>query len=129
MPHPGRAGREARLRSDDAMTFPIDVGAALLDGRLHWFVAHLVARRSWWRGRLVAVMNAQWLGAWDLGPKSHPGDGLLDISDGKPPLSDRLQARRRLPLGTHVPAPRHRHHASGRVAGGPGPAARHLARR
>ncbi len=27
-------------------------------------------------------MNAQWLGAWDLGPKSHPGDGLLDVSDG-----------------------------------------------
>jgi diacylglycerol kinase family enzyme len=50
-------------------------------------------------------MNAQWLGAWDLGPKSHPGDGLLDISDGQPPFSDRLEARRRLPLGTHLPHP------------------------
>jgi hypothetical protein len=101
----GGPGSETRLHSDDAMTFSIDVGAALLDGRLHWFVAHLVARRSWWRGRLVAVMNAQWLGAWDLGPKSHPGDGLLDVSDARLPLSDRLQARSRLPLGTHVPHP------------------------
>ncbi len=101
----GGPGDEARMRSDDAMTFQIDVGAALVDGRTHWFVAHLIARRSWWRGRLVAVMNAQWLGAWDLGPKSHPGDGLLDVSDGNPPFSDRLEARRRLPLGTHLPHP------------------------
>jgi diacylglycerol kinase family enzyme len=48
-------------------------------------------------------MNAQWLGDWDLGLKAHPGDGLLDVTDANLPLSDRLRARRRLPLGTHVP--------------------------
>lgn len=101
----GGTGDAARLRSGDAMTFPVDLGAVLIDGRLHWFVAHLVARRSWWRGRVVAVMNAQWLGRWDLGPKSHPDDGLLDISDAELSLSQRLQARSRLPLGTHVPHP------------------------
>jgi hypothetical protein len=101
----GGTGDRERLHRDRAMTFPIDLGAALVGGRLHWFVAHLVARRSWWRGRLVAVMNAQWLGRWDLGPRSHPNDGRLDLTDADPPLGDRLRARRRLPTGTHVPHP------------------------
>jgi hypothetical protein len=101
----GSTGDEARLRSSSAMTFTVDVGAALIDGRLHWFVAHLIARRSWWRGRVVAVMNAQWLGRYDLGPRAHPGDGRVDVSDGDLTLSDRLKARKRLPLGTHVPHP------------------------
>jgi hypothetical protein len=101
----GATGDESRLRSSAAMTFQVDVGAVLVDGRLHWFVAHLVARRSWWRGRVLAVMNAQWLGRYDLGPRAHPGDGRFDVSDGDLSFSDRLAARRRLPLGTHVPHP------------------------
>jgi diacylglycerol kinase family enzyme len=87
------------------MTFPIDLGAVLVDGTIHWFVAHLIARRSWWRGRVVAAMNAQWLGPWDLGPRSHPNDGLLDVSDGDLSLSDRWKARSRLATGTHLPHP------------------------
>ena len=98
-------GDVERLHGADAMRFPVDLGSVLIDGRQHWFVAHLIARRSWWRGRVVAVMNAQWFGAWDLGPKSHPNDGLLDISDGTLSLGDRLKARRRLSTGSHVPHP------------------------
>ena len=101
----GGIGDEARLRSEAAMTFPTDLGRVLIDGHLHWFVAHLVARRSWWRGRAVAVMNAQWLGDWDLGPRSHPNDGLLDATDGTLPLRDRLAARRRVRTGSHLPHP------------------------
>jgi hypothetical protein len=101
----GGLGDERRLRSDDAMTFPCDLGVADLDGTPHWFVAHAIARRSWWWGRTVAAMNAQWLGTWDLGPRSHPDDGLLDITDGSMPVGDRLKARRRLPTGTHLPHP------------------------
>jgi len=101
----GGRGDEARLRSDQAMRLPVDLGQVLVDGRLHWFVAHLVARRSWWRGRVVAAMNAQWLGPWDLGPRAHPDDGLLDLSDGDLSLGDRLKARRRLPTGAHLPHP------------------------
>ena len=101
----GGRGDADRLRSPEAWTVPVDVGSVLVDGRHHWFVAHLVARRSWWRGRVVAVMNAQWLGAWDLAPRSHPGDGLLDVSDGDLPLGERFKARRRLRTGTHVPHP------------------------
>jgi diacylglycerol kinase family enzyme len=79
----------------------------LVDGVQHWFVAHLVARRSWWRGRIVAAMNAEFLGAWDVAPRAHPGDGLLDVLDvsAAMPLADRFRARRRLPGGGHLPHP------------------------
>lgn len=101
----GGRGDAARLATADAVTLPIDLGSALLDGVQHWFVAHLVVRRSWWRGRVIAVMNAQWIGSWDVAPRSHPNDGLLDVFDGDLSFDDRLKARRRLLTGTHVPHP------------------------
>lgn len=102
----GGTGDEDRLRSASAMRLPVDLGAVLVDGRLHWFVAHLIARRSWWRGRVVAVMNAQYLGAWDVAPRGHPDDGRLDVLDADLPLDERWQVRARLRSGTHVPHPR-----------------------
>ncbi len=101
----GGTGDEERLRSGAGVVLPVDLGAVLVDGRLHWFVAHLLARRGWWRGRVVAVMNAQHLGPWDVAPRGHPNDGRLDVLDGDLPLGQRWPARRRLPLGTHVPHP------------------------
>ncbi len=95
----GRPAATARTR------VAIDLGAVLVDGRLHWFVAHLVARRSWLRGRIVVAANAAFLGRWNIAPRAHPGDGRLDILDADPSLGDRWKARRRLPLGTHVPHP------------------------
>jgi hypothetical protein len=102
----GGTGDEARLHSDTAVQVPVDLGSVLVDGRLHWFVAHLVVRRSWWRGRVVAVMNAQYLGKWDVAPRGHPNDGRLDVLDADLPFGERLQVRSRLPAGTHVPHPR-----------------------
>ncbi|HEX5945197.1 MAG TPA: hypothetical protein VFY82_02925 [Acidimicrobiales bacterium] len=103
----GGRGDEARLRSAVAMRLPVDLGSVLVDGVQHWFVAHLVARRSWWRGRIVAVMNAEFLGAWDVAPRAHPGDGVLDIVDVGPAMSltDRVKARGRLATGAHLPHP------------------------
>src|SRR5687768_11722270 len=77
----GGTGDEARLRSESALQVPIDLGSVLLDGRLHWFVAHLVARRSWLFGRVVVAMNAEHLGGWDVAPSGHPNDGRLDVFD------------------------------------------------
>jgi diacylglycerol kinase family enzyme len=56
---------------------------------------------------VIAVMNAQFLGSWDVAPRSHPNDGRLDVVEVAPSLSvtDRWRARRRLPSGTHVPHP------------------------
>lgn len=101
----GGRGDAGRLRSEEATTLPLDVGSVLIDGALHWFVAHLVARRGWWQGRIVAVMNAEWIGGWDVAPRSHPNDGLFDIFDSDLTMGDRWKARSRLRTGTHVPHP------------------------
>ena len=95
---------EARLRSPEAMRFPVDVGEVLLDGRLHFFVAHLVVRSRGW-GEAFVAMNAQWLGRWELGPHSHPGDGLLDAYQARLSVADRLRVRGRLHGGGHLPHP------------------------
>jgi diacylglycerol kinase family enzyme len=104
----GARGGAARFAGGEVVRAPVDLGSALVDGRQHWFVAHLVVRASWWRGRIVAAMNAEFLGAWDVAPRSHPNDGRLDVLDvdAALPLGDRLKARRRLRAGTHVPHPR-----------------------
>jgi hypothetical protein len=101
----GGRGDEERLRSREVTRVRVDLGSALLDGRQDWFLAHLVVRRSWLRGRLFAAMNAEWFGSWDLAPRAHPGDGQLDLLDADPRLADRIRARRRLRSGTHVPHP------------------------
>lgn len=101
----GASGRPDRLRGPDAQRLPVDLGEVLVDGALHFFVAHLVARRSWWRGPVVAAMNAEFLGPWDVAPRSHPNDGRLDLVQADLPLGDRLKARARLANGSHVPHP------------------------
>ena len=100
----GRGTGAERLRSADAVTFPVDLGAVLVDGRLYWFVAHLVARNRWWT-RVFAAMNAQWYGDWNLGPRAHPDDGLLDTYDARLRPADLLVVRTRLPNGSHLPHP------------------------
>ena len=101
----GGTGDEARLHSPQAVTFPVDLGEALVDGRLYLFVAHLVARDRFWRHSFVA-MNAQWLGEWNLGPRAHPGDAKLDTYQADLTLSDLPKVRARLHHGVHLPHPR-----------------------
>jgi hypothetical protein len=85
--------------------FPIDVGEALIDGRHHFFVAHVVARRRGWRDFAVA-MNAQWVGEWNLGPKAHPNDGIVDAYQAHLGLFEWRQVVKRLPTGSHLPHPK-----------------------
>ena len=101
----GGRGDETRLRSGHASALPIDVGSALIDGRQYWFVAHLVIRRRFWRGRVVAVMNAEYLGRWDMAPRAHPNDGRLDVVDARLDPRAKLLALQRLPSGAHLPHP------------------------
>jgi diacylglycerol kinase family enzyme len=87
-------------------TFTVDLGIIELDGESVPFVSHVVARRSWWSGELLAVMNAELLGRWDVAPRGHPNDGRLDVVHAVGlSLADRWKAWRRLPTGTHVPHP------------------------
>jgi len=101
----GGTGDETRLRSPDAVRFPVDLGEVLLDGRLQVFVAHLVARTRGW-SHVVAAMNAQFVGPWVVGYRSHPNDGLLDVFEADLSLADRLKVRARIRHGAHMPHPR-----------------------
>lgn len=93
---------------DPVQRLDIDGMHVVLDGvREFEAVAHVLARRSWWRGRIVAVMNVDHAGEWNVAPRAHPNDGQLDVVEVAPEMSirHRWSARRRLPQGTHVPHP------------------------
>lgn len=100
----GDRGGEGRLRSVGGVCFSIDLGEAILDGRIHFFVAHLVARSRLWTRAFVA-MNAQWVGNLNLGPRAHPGDGLLDTYDAHLSPAQVLAVRSRAHHGSHLPHP------------------------
>jgi diacylglycerol kinase family enzyme len=102
----GGTGDEGRLHGEVAL-LPVDIVRATIDAEQRWFAAHLVARRSWWRGEVVAAMNAQHLGRWDVAPRSHPNDGRIDIVRISPEMSmrDRWRARSRAVQAAHVPHP------------------------
>lgn len=85
----------------DAMVVTLD------DGREVVAVAHVVARRSWWHGPIVAICNVDFVGEWNVAPRAHPNDGRADVVEVAPQMGvrERWQAWRRLPQGTHVPHP------------------------
>jgi len=101
----GGAGRRNRFTSDEAMTLPCDLVEARLDGRLWWFAGHLVARSSWLTGQLTFAMNAAWRGDWNVAPRSHPGDGRIEVLDTSMSAPNRLKGWRRVGHGGHVPHP------------------------
>lgn len=104
----GAAGGADRFAPGaDCLRVPIDLGIVQHDGGEHRFASHVVARASWWHGPIVAVMNAQFIGRWDVAPRSHPNDGWLDVTEVSPTMSlmQRLLASRRLPTAGHVPHP------------------------
>ncbi len=105
----GGSGDASRFHSGEPIPhLPIDVVHLVADDlRETWFVAHLVARRSWWRGAITAAMNAQFLGTWDVSPRCHPNDGRVDVVQVSPNMTmqQRWMARSRVSLGTHVPHP------------------------
>ena len=85
--------------------FPIDVVEVTADARSFRAIAHVVARRPGWAGPFVVAMNSSSLGEWNLGPRAHPNDGLLDVTEGSLRLRERLQARTRARTGSHLPHP------------------------
>jgi len=86
---------------------PIDLMSVRLDGARTVALAHVVLRDRCWAGRVVLLMNAQFLGRRDVAPRSHPNDGRMDVLEVDPrmPWRDRVQAVRRSVSGTHLPHP------------------------
>jgi hypothetical protein len=106
--HRALGGTPDHARPDGQVAqLPIDLVRVDADGRTGWFASHLVARRGWWRGRIVGAMNAQHRGTWDVAPRSHPNDGRVDLVEVAASMTprDRWRASRRIPQGAHVPHP------------------------
>ena len=98
-------GRGRACPGGEATLVDIDVGEALVDGRLHRFVSHFVVRPSRHPGRWWVAANAAHRGRWNLAPRAHPGDGLLDVLDASLSWAEVPAAWRRLGVGVHVPHP------------------------
>ena len=94
---------------DTVRSVDLDAVRYRTDSHHGWAVAHLVARRRtrWLSGPILAVMNAEYRGRWDVVGRGHPNDGRVEIVEVDPSMTvrQRLQARRRLPTGTHLPHP------------------------
>ncbi len=89
----------------DMQRLPIDLLRCRIDERTAVAVAHVVMRSSWWRGPIVAAMNVDHVGGWNVAPRAHPNDGRFDVIEVASSMTvrQRWQARSRLPGGTHVP--------------------------
>lgn len=101
----GEAGSPVLALPIDLLDVSADIGDFVAG-------AHVVARSrrsrgGCWFGPLVVVMNAEFIGDWDVAPRGHPNDGRAEVLqvDASLPLRQRLAVRRRLPGGTHVPHP------------------------
>lgn len=95
-----------RMHGVDAWHFPVDMMLITVDDGRLWGAAHvLVGSVPPFRGWSAVVMNAAFVGEWNLGPRAHPNDGLLDVTVGSLGLVDRRRARARMGLGAHIPHP------------------------
>jgi hypothetical protein len=112
----GVDGMDRLASGEDVAHLPCDLVRLTLDGGAPvWMAVHTVALTpvvgsaslGWWRGPVLALMNAQYLGRWDVAPRAHPNDGRVDVVavDASFGIGDRWKARARLPLGTHLPHP------------------------
>jgi hypothetical protein len=62
---------------------------------------------SWLRGRLVCLSNGGFIGPKNVSPRAHPNDGLFDVMslDSSMGVRQRIRARQKSTLGTHLPHP------------------------
>lgn len=88
-----------QIVSIDAIEVELD------DGATHICVAHALIGRPVLDRTWVALMNAAFIGARNVAPRAHPGDGRIDVVSVDLDVGDRLEARRRMITGTHVPHP------------------------
>ncbi|MFK8025979.1 MAG: hypothetical protein AB8G26_18640 [Ilumatobacter sp.] len=95
------------------LSFPIDLVHVRIDDHTeHVAVAHLVVRLPWarggaLRGPVLVVMNAEWIGDFEVAPRGHPNDGRVETLLGDPSLGlrQRLAIRTRLRNASHLPHP------------------------
>ena len=95
-----------RLQTSESRRYPVDIVRAEVGNAQFWFVGSLLAR-TWTFRHGVAVLNTPWLGSLRLGHRSHPGDALLDITEGTDiRVHDVRQIVPRAKRGAHMPHPK-----------------------
>lgn len=102
-----------RVPEAQVLRVPVDVvDVELPDGSAHRAAAHVVLRRpwtsgGWFRGEVVAVMNAEWWNELDVVPRGHPNDGRVEVIRLDPSVGprQRLAIRRRMRSASHLPHP------------------------
>ena len=95
---------EERLYSGEATTLDIDLGCALLDGKIFWFCAHMFIG-SKLKGEKIFISNVAHYGKMNPAPKAHPGDGKFDMLEVKLSPFETFKAVKRVSAGTHIPHP------------------------
>ncbi|CAI8380621.1 MAG: Uncharacterised protein [Acidimicrobiaceae bacterium] len=95
---------EERLYSGEATTLDIDLGCALLDGKIFWFCAHMFIG-SKLKGEKIFISNVAHYGKMNPAPKAHPGDGKFDMLEVKLSPFQTFKAVKRVSAGTHIPHP------------------------
>ena len=101
----GGRGERERLFKPEAIRLQVDLGVVLLDGKITWFCSHVIAG-SLWEDRFWIAANAAYYGHWNIAPRAHPGDGVIDVLDFRLTFKDRLMARKKMYAGIHIPHPR-----------------------
>jgi hypothetical protein len=97
----------------DLLALPVDLVSVSVDeGTPHTFVSHLVVRNparrgGWWRGSVLVVMNAEYIGSADVAPRGHPNDGRVEtlFATKKLKFRQRVALRGRLRNASHLPHP------------------------
>lgn len=100
--------------ADQLLELPIDLLRVTLDdAEVRHACAHVLIqspriRGGWWRGPVVMVMNAEFVGDWHVVSRGHPNDGRAESCSWGADFDvrQRWEARRRLPGNQHVPHPR-----------------------
>ena len=95
---------EERLYGGEATTLDIDLGCALLDGKIFWFCAHMFIG-SKLKGEKIFISNVAHYGKTNPAPKAHPGDGKFDVLEVKLSPFQTFKAVKRVSAGTHIPHP------------------------
>lgn len=101
------------MNADTLLELPVDLLRVTLDEHLDFTAcAHVLIqsqrrRGGWWRGPVVMVMNAEFVGNWQVVARGHPNDGRAESCAWGADFSmrNRWEARRRLPGNQHVPHP------------------------
>jgi hypothetical protein len=95
----------------ECIEVPIDalrVNISLRDGSsVSLLASSHVMIGHWLRGRFICVNNSGFIGKRNISPRAHPNDGFFDVMSLQPSmrLQQRVLARHRSALGTHVPHP------------------------